>query len=175
MRFLVLVWNSILVTIGFVILKDVLSEAGERVCSTVGLATALTAGAAYLVCLNLSLARTALALQGDEASPPAILGTYYSAIEFVACVMTYVTTAVFATGMGRVRLLGRVAATSYVTMGAILVLLIIMRGLAFPEISGNTPPLYTRPGVIAGIPAIPWVMPCLLGVVLLWRTRGPQA
>jgi hypothetical protein len=29
--------------------------------------------------------------------------------------------------------------------------------------------------VIAGIPAIPWVMPCLLGAVLLRRTRGPQA
>jgi hypothetical protein len=29
--------------------------------------------------------------------------------------------------------------------------------------------LYTRPGVIAGIPAVPWIMPCLLGVVLLRR------
>jgi hypothetical protein len=174
MRFLVLVWNSILVTVGFVVLKDVLNEAGERVCSSVGLATALTAGAAYLVCLNLSLAQTALALQGNRTPPPAILGDYYSAIEFVACVMTYVTTAVFATGMERARLLGRGAATAYVTVGAILVVLIILRGLAFPEVSANTAPWYTRPGVIAGVPAIPWVMPCLLGAVLLRRTRGVQ-
>ena len=174
MRFLVLVWNSILITIGFVVLKEVLNEAGERLCSSVGLATALTAGAAYLVCLNLSLAQVALALHGDKTPPPAILGNYYSAIEFVACVMTYATTAVFATGMGRVRLLGRGAVTAYVTVGAILVSLIILRGLAFPEISANTAPWYTRPGVIAGVPAIPWVMPYLLGVVLLRRTRGPQ-
>jgi type IV secretory pathway VirB3-like protein len=175
MRYLVLVWSSIIVTIGFVIQKDVLSDSGERICSTVGLATALTAGAAYLICLNLSLAETALALHGGETRPSAILGNYYSAIEFVACVTTYVTTAVFAAGMGRVGLLGRSAAAGYVTMASILVLLIILRGLEFPEISANTAPWYTRPGVIAGIPAIPWIMPGLLGAVLLRRARGPQA
>jgi hypothetical protein len=117
MRYLVLVWSSIIVTIGFVIQKDVLNDSGERICSTVGLATALTAGAAYLICLNLSLAGTALALHGDKTPPDAILGGFYSAIEFVACVTTYVTTAVFAAGMGRVRLLGRGAAAAYVTIG----------------------------------------------------------
>jgi len=175
MRYLVLVWSSIIVTIGFAIQKDVLSDSGERICSTVGLATALTAGAAYLICLNLSLAETALALHGGETRPSAILGNYYSAIEFVACVTTYVTAAVFAAGMGRVRLLGRSAAAGYVTTASILVLLIILRGLEFPEISANTAPWYTRPGVIAGIPAIPWIMPGLLGAVLLRRARGPQA
>ena len=175
MRYLVLVWSSIIVTIGFVILKDVLNDAGERICSTVGLATALTAGTAYLICLNLTLAGVALRLHGNETPLPAILGDYYSAIEFVACVMTYLTTAVLASGMGRARLLSRRAAAAYVTMASILVLLIILRGLEFPEISANTAPWYTRPGVIAGIPAIPWVMPSLLGAVLLRRTRGPQA
>jgi len=175
MRYLVLVWSSIIVTIGCVIQRDVLIDSGERICSSIGFATSLTAGAAYLICLNLSLARTALALHGEETPPSAILGDYYSAIEFVACVTTYATTAVFAAGMGRARLLGRSAAAVYVTMALILVLLIILRGLEFPEISANTAPWYTRPGVMAGIPAIPWVMPSLLGVVLLRRSRGPQA
>ena len=44
-----------------------------------------------------------------------------------------------------------------------------MRGVAYPEISSDTAPWYTRPGVIAGIPAIPWIMACLLGVVVLRR------
>ncbi len=171
MRFLVLVWNSILVTTGFVVLKNVLNEAGERFYSSVGLATALIAGTAYLLCLNLSVARAALALHGNTTLPPPILGDYYSAIEFVACVMTYVTTAVFAAAMGQGRFLGRMTARAYGTVCAVLVLLIIFRGLAFPEISANTAPWYTRPGVIAGVPAIPWVMPCLLGVALL-RRRG---
>ena len=169
MRFLVLVWDSILVTIGFVVLNDALHEAGERFYSSVGLAAALAAGAAYLICLNLSVAQVAMALHGDNTPPPAILGIFYSAIEFVACVMTYVTTAAFAAALWRVRFLGRNAALGYVTASALLVLLIVMRGLEFPEISAQTAPWYTRPGVIAGIPAIPWFMPCLLGAVLLRR------
>ena len=175
MRFLVLVWNSILVTIGFVVLKGVLEDAGERVYSTVGFATALTAGTSYLVCLNISLAQVALLLRGDTTPPPPMLGYYYSAIEFVACVLTYVSTAALAIGMARVRLLVRGAAIACVSMCAILVLLIILRGLAFPEISANTAPWYTRPGVIAGVPAIPWVMPGLLAAVLLRRAGVSRA
>lgn len=175
MRYVVLVWSSIAVTAGFVVLKDVLSDAGERFCSPFALATALIAGTAYLFCLNLSLAHTMLELKGDGTPPPAVLGDYYSAVEFVACVMTYVTTAVLAIGMSRVRLLGGGAAAAYAVMASILVVLIIVRGLEFPEISDNTAPWYTRPGVIAGIPAIPWIMPGLLGAVLLRRARGQRA
>ena len=83
--------------------------------------------------------------------------------------LTYVTTAAFATSLGRARWLGRGAAGAYVMASAVLLLFLVMRGLTYPEISGNTAPWYTRPGVIAGIPAIPWIMPCLLGVVLLRR------
>jgi len=175
MRYLVLVWDSILVTTAFVILKDALYETGERFYSTVGFAAALCAGVAYLICLNLSLARVATALRDDKTPLPAILGDFYSAIEFVACIMTYVATAGFAIALGRVGLIGRRAVLAYATMAAILVLLIVMRGIEFPEISANTAPWYTRPGVIAGIPAIPWIMPCLLGAVLLRRANVQSA
>ena len=174
MRFLVLVWDSILVTIGFVVLNDALHDAGERFYSTVGFAVALLAGAAYLICLNLSLAQVAIVLNGDKTPPPAMLGIFYSVIEFVACVMTYVTTGIYAAALWRARLLGRSATLGYVTASALLGLLIVMRGLEFPEISANTAPWYTRPGVIAGIPAIPWIMPCLLGAVLLRRARDER-
>jgi len=169
MRFLVLVWSSILVTSAFGVLQVALFDGGERFDSPIAFAAALVAGASYLVCLNMSLARVGMALGGDETPPPAILGYLYSALEFLACIMTYVTTAGFAIALGRARLLGRGATLAYATVSAILVLLLVMRGLNFPEISGNTAPLYTRPGVIAGIPAIPWIMPCLLGAVLLRR------
>ena len=171
MRYLVLISSSILVTSAFVVLKDALYDGGERFYSTIAFAAALAAGATYLMCLNMSLAGVVMALGGDETPPPAILGHLYGALEFVACIMTYVTTAVFATALGRARFLGRGAVVAYVSASAILVLLIVMRGLAFPEISGNTAPWYTRPGVIAGIPAVPWIMSCLLGAVLLRRAR----
>jgi len=167
MRYLVLVWDSIIVTSAFIVLKEALHEAGERFYSLVGFAMALPAGAAYLVCLNMSLAYAATALGGDKTPPPAVLGNLYSAIEFVACLLTYATTAVVAIALGQARVLGRGAARAYVIASAIFVVLLVIRGIAFPEISGSTAPYYTRPGVIAGIPAIPWLMPGLLGAVVL--------
>ena len=54
MRYQVLLVSSIAVTIGFVILRDALSEAGERCYSALGFATIMLAGAAYLLWMSLS-------------------------------------------------------------------------------------------------------------------------
>jgi hypothetical protein len=175
MRFLVLVSNSILVTSAFVVLKEALYEVGERFYSTIGFAVNLTAGAAYLVCLNMSLAQVAVAMGGDKTPPPAMLETLYGALEFFACLMTYVTTGVFAVALGQARLLGRGPTRAYLIACGILVLLLVLRGIQYPEVSANTAPWYTRPGLIAGIPAIPWVMPCLFGAVLLRRAGDAQS
>ena len=175
MRYLVLVSDSIMVTSAFVVLKDALYEVGERFYATIGFAANVAAGTTYLVCLNMSLAHIAVAMGGDKTPPPVILGMLYSTLEFFACLMTYVTTGVFAVAMGRARLLGRGAARAYMIACGVFVLLLVMRGLEFPEISANTAPWYTRPGVIAGIPAVPWIMPCLLGAVLLRRAGDAQS
>jgi hypothetical protein len=174
MRFLVLLANAIVVASAFVALKEELYDAGERFYSTVGFAASIPAGAAYLVCISMSVARSVVALRGEATSSLDPLGEFYSVLEFVACVLTYVTTAAFATSLGRARWLGRGAARAYVMASAVLLLFLVMRGLSYPEISGSTAPWYTRPGVIAGIPAIPWIMPCLLGVVLLRRAGDEQ-
>jgi cytochrome bd-type quinol oxidase subunit 2 len=115
-------------------------------------------------------------MRGEETATSFFnsLGDFYSVLEFVACVLTYLTTAAFAAALGRARWFGRGAARAYVTASTVCLLLLVMRGLSYPEISGNTAPWYTRPGVIVGIPAIPWIMPCLLGVVLLRRAGGAR-
>jgi hypothetical protein len=173
MRFLVLVANSIIVAGACVILKDALYDGGERFYSTVGFAAGVPAGAAYLVSNSMSVAATVSMIHG-AAPPQAVLGDLFSVLEFVACALTYVTTAAFATSLSQARWLGRGAARAYVTASSVLLLLLVLRGLSFPEISSDTAPWYTRPGVIAGIPAIPWVMLCLLGVVSLRRAGNSQ-
>ena len=175
MRCLVLVSNSILVTSAFVVLKDALYEVGEHFYSTIGFAASLAAGGAYLICLNMSLAGVAVVMGGDKTPPPAILGLLFDGLEFFACLMTYVTTGVFAVALGQARLLGRGATRAYLIACGILVLLLVLRGLQYPEISATSAPWYTRPGVIAGIPAVPWIMPCLLGAVLLRRAGAAQS
>ena len=174
MRFLVLVANSIVVAGAFVALKEALHDADERLYSTVGFAASVSAGVAYLFCNSMMFAYANVAMRGDVSPTPAIFGDLYGMLEFVACVLTYTTTAAFAMSLAEARWLGRGAARAYVIASAVLVSLLVMRGVAYPEISTNTAPWYTRPGVIAGIPAIPWIMACLLGVVVLRRAGDAQ-
>ena len=174
MRFLVLLANAVIVASAFVVLKEELYDAGERFYSTVGFAASIPAGAAYLVCISMSVAFSVAELPDKQAPFVGVLGELYSTLEFVACVLTYIATAAFAASLGQARWLGRSAARAYVTVSMVLVLLLVTRGLSYPELSGDTAPWYTRPGLIAGIPAIPWIMPCLLGVVSLRRAGDDQ-
>src|SRR5262245_13893784 len=174
MRYLVLLTNTVLVAGGFIGLKEVLHDAGERFYSTIGFAAGVTAGAAYLVCISMSLAGTVAPLSKNDGAFIAWLEQFYSALEFVACVSTYTATAAFAASLGQARWLGRGAGLAYVIASMVLVLLLVMRGVTFPELSDDSAPWYVRPGFIAGIPAIPWIMPCLLGVVVLRRAGEPR-
>lgn len=174
MRFLVLLANTVVVGSAFVVLKEELYEAGERLYSTVGFAASIPAGTAYLVCISMSVATSIAALSAKGALSVGLFRELYSVLEFVACILTYIATAAFAASLGQVRWLRPSAARAFVTASAVLVLLIVMRGLSYPELSGDTAPWYFRAGFIAGIPAVPWIMPCLLGVVLLRRAGDEQ-
>lgn len=174
MRFLVLLANSIVVAGAFVALKEELRDAGERFYSTLGFAASIPAGTAYLVCMSFLVGSYVAGLRDGQAPPMGLLSDVFDVLEFVACVLTYLATAAFAASLGQARWLGRGAARAYVIASMVLLLLLMTRGLSYPEVSGDTAPWYVRPGLIAGIPAIPWIMPCLLGVVLLRRAGDEQ-
>jgi len=123
----------------------------------------------------MSVAQTMTRLGGDKAPLPAFIGNLYSVLEFVAVILTYVATAAFAASLAEVRWLRRGAARAYVIACMVLLLLLVMGGLSYPELSASTAPWYVRPGFIARIPAIPWIMPGLLGVVLLRRAGNEQS
>jgi hypothetical protein len=170
MRFSVLLANSIVVSAAFVTLKEVMSDAGERFYSTLGFAASIPAGTAYLVCQSIIVASyVAKSRLGQAYTPSGMLDDFFSVTEFFGCMMTYLATAAFATSLGKARWLGRGAARAYLTACFFLLLLLVMRGVSYPEISPGDAPWYVRPAVIAGIPAIPWIMPGLLGIVLLQR------
>jgi hypothetical protein len=170
MRFLVLLANSIVVTGAFVALKEALRDAGEGLYSTLGFAAGMTSGAAYLLSISLTVGVSAARVgKGHAPEVGDLISGFYDILEFVACVMTYLATLAFAVSLGQAGWLGRIAVRAYLTASSVMVLFLMLRGVSYPEISANTAPWYTQPGVIAGIPAIPWIMPCLLGVVLLRR------
>jgi len=170
MRFLVLVVGSIAVTGGFVVLREALHEAGERVYSTLGSAANMLAGAAYLVWMSFTLGMVVVKVQAGQI-PAAVRAVYdvYDILLFFACILTYLTTAAFATSLGRARWLGRGATRAYVIVSFVALLFLVLRGFSYPDLTASSTPWYLRPAFIAGIPAVPWIMPFLLGVVLLRR------
>jgi len=170
MRFLVLVVGSIAVTGGFVVLRDALRDAGERVYSTLGFAANMLAGAAYLVWMSFTLGMVVVRVQAGQI-PPAVRAVYdvYDILLFFACTLTYLTTAAFATSLGRIRWLGRGATRAYVIVNFVALLFLVLRGFSYPDLRASSTPWYLRPAFIAGIPAVPWIMPFLLGVVLMRR------
>jgi hypothetical protein len=175
MRYLVLVISSIAVSGGFVVLKDALNQAGERLYSTLGFAAAMLAGAAYLIWMAFVLGVHVVEVR-DGRVPPAIvsLNDVFDVLLDVACALTYLATAAFAASFGKTRWLGRGASRSYVVVSLIALMFLLMRGISFPDPAALSTPWYTRPGFVAGIPAIPFIMPFLLGVVLLRRAGDQQ-
>lgn len=175
MRYLVLLAGSIAVTVALVILAHVLRERGERLYSALGFAANMMAGAAYLIWTTFQVgAWSAKARTGSMPPLFASLGETLDTLLFAACVLTYLATAAFAASLGRVHWLGCGAARAYVIVSSLALLFIVMRGLSFPDPTANNMPWYVRPGFIAGIPAVPWIMPYLHGVVLLRRAGdGP--
>jgi hypothetical protein len=175
MRYLVLLIDSIAVTGGFVVFEQALQEAGERFYSSLGNALAILAGAAYLVwnCFFLGL----YVLKARGAHTPAAfisLSDSIDALIFIACILTYLATLIFAVCMRRAGWLGRGATSAYVIANLLFLLLIVIKGLSYPDPTASATAWYLNLGFIAGIPAVPWIMPYLFGVVLLRRAGRTQ-
>ena len=179
MRYLVLLIDSVAVTCGFVVFEQALREAGERFYSSLAIALAILAGAAYLVWNCFFLGLYVLKVRSGQTPAAFVsLSDSIDALIFIACVLTYLATLIFAVCMGRVGWLGRGATRAYVIANLLFLVLVLIKGMSYPDPTASSVPWYLNLGFIAGIPAVPWIMPYLLGVVLLRRageTEAPEA
>jgi len=168
MRYLVLIVMATAIAGGFVVLREALSEAGERFYSTLGFAAIMLSGPLYLI-WNTFAFGVFFAKEHTGQVPPAIisLGDTMDVLLFVAGFLTYLATAAFAASLGRVQWLGRGATRAFIVVTFVALLFLVTRGLRYPN--GRATPWYTSPGFIVGIPAVPFIMPFLFGVVLLRR------
>ena len=176
MRYLVLIVMAIAIAGGFVVLREALSEAGERFYATLGFAAIMLSGPLYLIWNAFEFG----AVFGKEHAgevPAAIvsLGDVFDLVLFVAGFLTYLATLAFAASLGRVQWLGRRATRAFMIVTGVALLFLVIRGLQFPDPRALSTPWYTNPGFIVGIPAVPFIMPFLFGVVLLRRAGEEQS
>jgi hypothetical protein len=176
MRYLVLIVMASAIAGGFVVLREALSEAGERFYATLGFAAIMLSGPLYLIWNIFAFA----AFFGKEHAgemPAAIvsLRDMLDLLLFVAGFLTYLATMAFAASLGRVQWLGRKATRAFMIVNGIALLFLVIKGVQYPNPKALSTPWYASPGFIVGIPAVPFIMPFLLGVVLLRRAGEEQS
>jgi hypothetical protein len=175
MRYLVLMVMAIAVAGGFVVLKEALSEAGERFYSALGFAAIILAGPLYLM-WNTFVFGAYFAKEHAGQIPPAFLSLQIGLdiLLILGCALTYVATAAFAASLGRTEWLGRKATLAYIILNFSALFFLVIFVLRYPDPAASTAPWYIMPGLILHVPAVPLIMPFLLGVVLLRRAGDEQ-
>lgn len=171
MRYAVLLTGAVAITVAAFLLKELLCETGERLYSTLGLASSVLSGSAFFVWTSFQMGFHAMAAAQGQA--PAAVGAVNDALDallFAAGCLAYIMTATLSYSLGAARWLGMKASLAYVLLNILALALLLLRGVSFPTPTASPAPWYTRPGFVAGIPAMPWVMPFLLGAVLLRRS-----
>ena len=175
MRYFVLIVMATAIAGGLVVLREALSEAGERFYATLGFAAIMLSGPLYLI-WNTFAFGVFFAKEHAGEVPQALrsLDDIFDLLLFVAGFLTYLATVAFAASLGRVQWLGRRATRAFMIVAGVALLFLVIRGLRYPDPRALSTPWYTSPGFVVGIPAVPFIMPFLFGVVLLRRAGEEQ-
>ena len=176
MRYLILIVMATAIAGGFVVLREALGQAGERFYATLGFAAIMLSGPLYLI-WNTFAFGVFFAKEHAGEVPQALrsLGDIFDLVLFVSGFLTYLATVAFAASLGRVQWLGRGATRAFMIVSGVALLFLLIRGLQYPDPRALSTPWYTSPGFVVGIPAVPFIMPFLFGVVLLRRAGEAQS
>ena len=175
MRYLTLILMAILAAGGFIMLREALSEAGERLYSTLGFGAIIMAGPIYIVWDTFMFAGYFTLEHGGEIAPAIVsLRPFHDLLLSVAAALTYFATAAIACSLARIDWLGRKASLAYIIVNIIALVFIVIKIAEHPDPAAADQAWYTIPGFILGIPALPLIMPSLLGVVLLRRAGDEE-
>src|SRR5947207_7125871 len=174
MRYLVLIVMATAIASGFVVLTEALSQVGDRFYATLGFAAIMLSGPLYLI-WNTCAFGVFFAKEHAGEVPQALhsLDDIFDLLLFLAGSLTYFATVAFAASLGRVQWLGRKATRAFMIVNGVALLFLVIRGVQYPD--PRATPWYTSPGFIVGIPAVPFIMPFLFGVVLLRRAGDAQS
>jgi hypothetical protein len=172
-RFVILFVSTLLIGMGFLLMKDPLSDYGDKLLAPLGQATGLFAASIQLVWAAIMIGWTMSEAHKPGAYLPLYgtpLGNSADVLLFFAGLLTYVATGFYALSCARAGWIRPSIAVTMTLIAAAAVACLVVRGFQYPDLAGDW---YTMPGMIVGIPAIPWLMPYVLGVVALLSSAEP--
>ncbi len=174
-RYVVLLIDTASVGIGMVLVQDALSQAGERLFAKLSLGLIVAATSLYLVWAALLLEdhRAALAAAAWASGPWSDwLMDFSDVLLFFGGLFTYLATASLAIAIGRAAWIGSRTAWTFALVNLAALACLVARGITFPDPRVVFAQVYSIPGWIAGIPAVPWIIPCILGLMLIRRAAA---
>lgn len=175
MRYVALLLAGLLAWAGFGLLTAKLREAGERVFSVLGVSFATISTAIFTLFTLAALTVYDLGAAQEASSGnapewwPALYALFRSWVVLFA-VLTYLTASLYAMALGNVGLLGKFGRVLFFVIGMTAAALAFIVGAGFfgPRTPGQG--LF-----VLLVPAVPFILPYLLGVNLVRRAGDPVA
>jgi hypothetical protein len=171
-RYVVLLVDSVAIFGGAMLLQDGLGMGSQGLWARLGFWLIAAATPLYLVWAALLLESHRAALAGSVwASGPwnNWLMSLADILLFFGGLFTYLATALFAGALRRAGRIGGRAAFAFQAFSLLAVVCLVLRGIDFPDPASVFATGYAIPGWIAGIPAVPWLMLCIIGLIQLGR------
>jgi hypothetical protein len=176
LRYVVLLVDAIAVASAFMILRDALHDVGERFYSALGFAATVLAAPPYVV-FTLTQQLQHRAAERAGSAQLATEGQFVDALSLglllSGAILIYLATASFAAALASCQWIGRRAARICVGTSLLAAACVGVRmGEALLTSDGpmfGFKHAYSLPGFVLAIPAVPWIVPCLLGIGCLRR------
>lgn len=172
-RYVVLLVDAVAIFSGTMMFQEVLIAPGDRLYGRLAFTSIAAATPLYLVWAALLLEFHRAAQVGSPwADGPwnTWLMSFSDVLLFFGGLLTYGATGLLAVAFQRRGFIGPGASWAFRLVTLALAACLIVRGVDFPDPATVFAQGYTVPGWIAGIPAVPWIGPCILGLILLRAT-----
>ena len=169
-RYGVLLVDAVAIFSGAMMIQEVLVASGDRIYGRLAFTLFAAATPLYLLWSALLLESHRAALAGSpwaSGSWNTWLMSFSDVLLFFGGLITYVATALLALAFRRRRLIGSGVSWAFTLVVLALAACLVLRGIDFPDPATVFAQGYTVPGWIAGIPAVPWIGPCILGLIVL--------
>lgn len=178
-RFTVLLVDVVVIGAGSYLLQDLLAEAGETLWSKLAFGAMVSASPAYLIWGTLMPSSYRLAALGTpwhlgpDARVP--VQSIVDILQFLGGFLTYLAGALLAVSLNTSRLIGRKTAWILVAVGVFAMACMLARGIDNPPLSLLPSQAFALVGWAAGIPAVPWMILCVIGLLLMRSPSSYQA
>jgi hypothetical protein len=177
LRYIVLLAGSVALGMGLLLISATAEERGSIVFGRLSRAAAVLATPLYIVWATvlIEIVRIIALPARPEAGPwLRWVSDWSDIVLFAAGLLTYVSAAALSTALSQIGNLGKRTALAFTSVSLIGGALLLMRGVAFPAPTDAFRHWYTVPGWIAGIPAVPWMVPAFLGAICLRPDPHPS-